>query len=66
MSKYSPMKAMKSPMTVTFKLTRDELRLARRLAKREKRTASGSVDYWARAVVRQYLHEFNVMPSAWR
>ena len=59
------MKSMKSPRTVTFQLTEEEMKLARRLSKREKRDDGDSVDLWAREVVRQYLHEFKVMPKAW-
>jgi hypothetical protein len=59
------MKSMKSPRTVTFQLTEEEMNLAGRLSKREKRDGAGSINLWAREVVRQYLHEFKVMPEAW-
>jgi hypothetical protein len=58
------MKSIKGPRTVTFELTSDEIQLARRVAKREKRDVSPSIDLWAREVVRQYLHEYKVMPGA--
>ena len=51
--------------TVTFRLTEEEMKLARKLAKREKRDDATSANLWCREVVRQYLHEYKVMPEAW-
>jgi hypothetical protein len=48
-----------------FILTREEVRLAKQLAKRESRDGGDSVHLWSREVVRQYLHEYRVMPEAW-
>ena len=50
---------------VTFTLSDEEVKLARRLVRRERRYKAPSVNLWARAVVQQYLHEFKVMPGAW-
>jgi len=50
---------------ITFLLTKEEMKFAKQLAKREKRDGGSSVNLWCREVVRQYLHEFRVMPQAW-
>jgi hypothetical protein len=50
---------------IVFLLTKEEVRLARKLARRESRDGGSSIHLWAREVVRQYLHEYQVMPEAW-
>jgi len=50
---------------ITFILIDEEMRLAKRLVTLERRDDGGSVDLWCREVIRQYLHEFRVMPQAW-
>jgi hypothetical protein len=55
----------KKSKRVTFQLSDEEMQLAKKMAKREKRYGASSVNLWCRDVVRQYLHEFRVMPEAW-
>jgi hypothetical protein len=50
---------------VFIRLAQEEWQLAKKLARREQRTKKSTVNLWAREVVRQYLHEFKVMPQAW-
>ena len=44
-----------------FRLDEEEIRLARQLAKLEKREGHPSIHLWCREVVRQYLHEYRVL-----
>jgi len=54
-----------SSKRVAFQLSSEDMKLAKQLAKREKRDGGCSVNLWSREVLRQYLHEFRVMPQAW-
>jgi hypothetical protein len=58
--------ATSSKLRVIFSLSEEEMKLARQLAKRENREGANTVNCWAREVVRQYLHEYRVMPQAWK
>jgi len=58
-------KTKEGSWVVAFRLTEKEIKLARQLSKRERRDGGSSVNLWAREVLRQYLHEYRVMPQAW-
>ena len=48
-------------LIVAFGLNAEEMKLARQLAKREKRDGHPSVHLWCREIVRQYLHDYRVL-----
>jgi len=56
---------VKGGTRIVFILTDEEVRLAKQLAKRERRDGGNSIHRWSREIVRQYLHEYRVMPQAW-